>query len=140
MHRRWNPAAPTVLVADDDPAARDFLNHVLADAGYNVRSAMDVAAATRCLLLPGIAAAVVDMLFVNSDGRSGLDLLRLARSNPNLEKIPVIVVTGFPLNHTVLAEIAELGAELWHKPFDPVALVQRLNGLLYATGAFGSGR
>ena len=95
---------------------------------------MSVPEATRHLLHPGLAAAVIDMLFVNSDGRSGLDLLRFIRAHPNIAHLPVLVVTGFPLNHTVTAEVEVLRAELWHKPFDPGALVQRLNGMVYATG------
>jgi CheY-like chemotaxis protein len=128
---KWNPVAPTVLVADDDPAMRRFLAHVLKDAGYNVRVAMDIREALDHLRLPGVTAAVVDMLFVNSNGMSGLDILRRIRGHAELAHIPVMVFTGFPLNPQVVNEVSALRGELWHKPVDPAFLVQRLHDLLY---------
>jgi DNA-binding response OmpR family regulator len=131
MRSKWNPLAPIILVADDDPAMREFVAHVLTEAGYNVRVAMDIPRAIEWLHLPGVSAAVLDMLFVNSDGRSGLDVLRYIRTLPNLQQVPVLMVTGFPLNHSVVAEVQALRGELWHKPIDPAFLVQRLHDLLY---------
>lgn len=131
MRSKWNPLAPVILVADDDPAMREFAAHVLSDAGYNVRVAMDIPQAIACLRLPGVSAAVLDMLFVNSDGRSGLDVLRFIRASPNFEHVPVVILTGFPLNHSVIAEVQALRGELWHKPVDAAFLVQRLHDLLY---------
>lgn len=49
------------------------------------------------------ATAIVDMLFVNSGGRSGLDVLRFIREDAGLRHLPIIVLTGFPLNHEVVA-------------------------------------
>jgi DNA-binding response OmpR family regulator len=119
-----------VVVADDDPDMRRFLRDLLNHRGYDVITAMDVREAMKHLRRSDVAAAVVDMLFVNSAGCSGLDVLRYVRNSPRLMLLPVIVLTGFPLNGTVLREIEALGGELWHKPFDPFALVDRLNGLL----------
>jgi DNA-binding response OmpR family regulator len=119
-----------VVVVDDDPDMRRFLRDLLNHRGYDVITAMDVREALKCLRRPDVAAAVVDMLFVNSGGYSGLDLLRFVRTSPRLAQLPVLVLTGFPLNRAVTREIDALGGELWHKPFDPFALVARLNGLL----------
>jgi hypothetical protein len=41
------------------------------------------------------------------------------------------MLTGFPLNQSVIAEVQVLRAELWHKPIDPAFLVQRLHDLVY---------
>jgi len=131
MRSRWNPLAPAVLVADDDPQMRGFVAHVLRDAAYNVQTAMDIPQAIKYLHRPGIALAVLDVLFVNSNGQSGLDALKFMRTHPHLEKVPALVLTGFPLNHSVVEEIQELGGELWHKPVDPAFLVQRVHDLVY---------
>ena len=130
MHKA-NPNAPAVLVADDDPDIRTFISHVLTDAGYQTRTAMDVLSAVGCLRSSAFAAVILDMLFVNSNGRSGLDLLHYIRSKPELKGLPVIILTGFPLNHTVVEEVESLGADLWHKPFDDTLLVQRLSHLIF---------
>ena len=129
MHA-WDQASPTLVVVDDDPDMRRFLRDLLNHRGYNVVTAMDIHEAMKHLRRPDVAAAVVDMLFVNSGGYSGLDLLRFVRNSSRLARLPVIVLTGFPLNGMVVREIEALSGELWHKPFDPYALVHRLNGLL----------
>jgi DNA-binding response OmpR family regulator len=131
MRSKWNPLAPAVLVADDDPQIRGFVAHVLRDAAYNVHTAMNVPEAIKCLHRPDIALAVLDVLFVNSGGQSGLDALRFMRTHPHLEKVPALVLTGFPLNHAVVEAIQALGGELWHKPVDPGFLVQRVHDLVY---------
>src|SRR5262245_31102391 len=127
MRHSWNPLGPVIVVADDDPGMRGLLGRLLTDAGFSVRIAMDVPEAIEYLRHPAVAAAVLDMLFVNSDGRSGLDVLRYLRGQSSTEQLPVIILTGFSLNRSVVAEIETLRGELWHKPFDTSMLVQRLN-------------
>lgn len=127
---RSGPLRPGVVAADDDPAMRALIGHALTDAGYLPLTAMDVREAKHQLRRPGVAAAIVDMLFVNSGGRSGLDVLRFIREEPGLRHLPVIVLTGFPLNHDVVAEVESHHAELWHKPVDLGHLTMRLDELL----------
>jgi two-component system phosphate regulon response regulator PhoB len=121
-----------VVVADDDPAMRALISHALTDSGYRPYTAMDVREAIDQLRHPGVAAAIVDMLFVNSGGRSGLDVLRFIRENPGLRHLPIIVLTGFPLNHEVVAEIESRHAELWYKPVDVGHITMRLDDILQA--------
>jgi len=129
---RPGPIRPGVVAADDDPAMRALISHALTDAGYRPYTAMDVREALDQLRRPGVAAAIVDMLFVNSGGRSGLDVLRFIREDPGLQHLPVIVLTGFPLNHEVVAEIESRHAELWHKPVDVGHITMRLDEILQA--------
>jgi DNA-binding response OmpR family regulator len=70
------------------------------------------------------------MLFVNSAGRSGLDVLRHVRSTAGLKDVPVVVLTGFTLNQAIVAEVESLRGELWTKPMSPRALVERLTALV----------
>ena len=93
---------------------------------------MDIAQAMDALVSPRFVAVVLDMLFVNSAGRSGLDVLRHIRTTPHLKDLPVIVLTGFLLNNAVREEVESLGAEFWSKPISPRALVERLNALVAA--------
>jgi DNA-binding response OmpR family regulator len=131
MRTRFGPAKPVVVVADDDPDIRRLLSHVLSEAGYDVTTAMDLYEAMDLVRAPGVAAVILDMLFVNSGGRSGLDLLQFIRSQPHLKDLGVIVITGFSLNHTVVTQINAHRAELWHKPVDPIDLVQRVHHLVH---------
>ena len=122
--------APSFFVADDDPAMRLLLSHALRDAGYTAYTAMDISEAMGQVLRRGVTAAIIDMLFVNSGGRSGLDLLRFIRRHTGVSDLPVIVLTGLALNQTVMAEIEEYGGELWHKPVDPIEIMDRLGRLV----------
>jgi len=136
MKRKSPPDGPVVVVADDDASMRDFLKHVLTEAGYVPRAAEDVIEAVDKLKQPGVAAAILDMIFVNTKGYSGMDLLQYIRKDEQIGNMPVIVMTGFPINAQTLAKIKELRSELWRKPFDPGELVERLNALvLRAEGA-----
>jgi two-component system phosphate regulon response regulator PhoB len=136
MKRKSPPDGPVVVVADDDAGMRDFLKHVLTGAGYVPRAAEDVIEAVDKLKQPGVAAAILDMIFANTKGYSGMDLLQYIRQDEQIGNMPVIVMTGFPINAQTLAKIKELRSELWRKPFDPAELVERLNVLmLRAEGA-----
>lgn len=135
MRHKNAPAGPVVVVADDDPSMREFLKHVLTEAGSEARVAMDVIEAIDKLKQPSVSAAILDMLFVNSAGYSGMDLLEFIRHDEQLAHVPVIVITGFPINAQEVAKIKNLGAELWHKPFDPAELVERLHVLMLQGGS-----
>ena len=127
---RGDPDKPLVVVADDDPTMRHLFTRALSDAGYQVLVAMDVPEAMELLLSPGVRAAVLDMLFVNSAGRSGLDLLEFIRQDSLLTTLPVIVVTGFVLNPAITRQVEALQAEVWQKPFEVLHLAKRLDELL----------
>ena len=120
---------PVVVLADDDPFVRTLFSRALKNGGYRVRTAMDIMQAMTRLSEGPVFAAIVDMLFVNSAGLSGLDLLRWIRVQDRLKEIPVLLVTGFALNKTVTAEVEKWRGELWHKPLHLHALLQRLNTL-----------
>ena len=130
--RRTQSQKRTVLVVDDDPSVRRLLNRALREGGFRVHAVMDIARAMDALVTPRFDAVVLDMLFVNSAGRSGLDVLRHIRATPHLKDLPVIMLTGFLLNKAIREEAASLGAELWSKPVSPRALVERLNALVAA--------
>jgi CheY-like chemotaxis protein len=129
---------PPVLVADDDPGIRKLLGQALDHGGYLALPARDVREAIDFLRVPGCVAAIIDMLFVNSGGMSGLDILRFIRSDAHHKDLPVMMVTGFSLNRNVLAEIEKQHAQLWNKPFDPdylvTALRQRVDGRISVAG------
>ena len=129
MARKQSPRR-TVLVVDDDPSVRRLLDRALRKGEFHVHAVMDIGGAMDALVTRRFVAVVLDMLFVNSAGRSGLDVLRHIRSTPLLKDLPVVVLTGFVLNKAIVAEVESLGAELWSKPISPRALVERLNTLV----------
>lgn len=121
---------PVVIVADDDPTMRRVFSRALVATGYQVLLAMNVEEAMEYLRYPNVRAVVLDMLFVNSGGKSGLDVLEFIRSEQSLGDLPVIVVTGFPLNRSVTQRVEGLRAEIWSKPFELAKLTERVGELV----------
>jgi signal transduction histidine kinase/CheY-like chemotaxis protein len=81
---------PTVLVIDDDPAARDLLQRTLVRDGYHVLTA---AGGARGLELARAARPQVITLDVMMPSMDGWEVLGRLKTDPELRDIPVIMVT-----------------------------------------------
>jgi CheY-like chemotaxis protein len=80
----------TVLVVDDDAAAREYVRDVLEKAGYSVREAADGQTALQAVQKAMPACIVLDLVM---PGLSGFDTLRaLRKEHPDLA--PVVVLTS----------------------------------------------
>lgn len=90
--RRLMTAAPTVLVVDDDDAIREALAEVLSDEGYSVVTRRDGAEALSYLKAGHRPKAIIlDLWMPQMDGWR---LRRELLADPELEKIPVVVLTA----------------------------------------------
>jgi len=108
-----------ILVVDDAKVVRDLAKKALAPLGaavteatngYNALFAMEKS-------LPDLLVLDVKMPIMD-----GLELLTMMRSNPTLERVPVVMLTS-PADHASLPRIAELGVSaVLQKPFGPEAL------------------
>ena len=94
--------AQCVLLVEDDPALRRYLEVVLQRAGYAVASAGDGLEAMKFLLSARIDVIVTDALMPNLDG---YELCRFVRSSGHLAHLPVILLSALdPKNSTDEAE------------------------------------
>lgn len=84
-----NPGT-TILVVDDDEAARNLLQKLLNKAGYSVVMAADGASAIQLARELQPAVITLDVMMGGMDGWSVLDKLK---SDPDLADIPVIMQT-----------------------------------------------
>jgi CheY-like chemotaxis protein len=115
----------TVLVVDDDPAVHEVLSATLAREGYRLLHARDGAEALDILRKTPPDIVTLDVMMPKIDGWSVLGMMK---SDPELERIPVIMLT--------IVDDRNLGyslgaAEYMTKPIDRarlVALVQRFAG------------
>jgi CheY-like chemotaxis protein len=81
-----------ILVVDDDRDVRDTLAAVLGDEGYHVRCAENGAQALAAILHgPKPAAIVLDLIM---PVMSGWELLEAVRSDAELSRIPVVVLSA----------------------------------------------
>jgi len=115
---------PFVLVVDDHPETREMLERVLTLEGIRVRTAGSVLRAVEALHdgSPRPALIVTDLMMPQT---SGWDFLKHLRGEPDLQALPIIVITG-----AEPGEGEELADVVLRKPFDPLHLVETIRPLL----------
>ena len=122
----------TLLIIDDSAAVREELVQILtAEGNFDVfLEAPDGAAGLKILSDPARAVDVV-CCDLNMPGMDGYQFLRMARANPSLMNIPVVMVTS----ETDVGDVVkafELGAnDFISKPFIPSILRARLMNMLH---------
>ena len=118
-----------VLLVEDDPALRRYLEIVLQRAGYEVASAGDGLEAMKFLLNDKVDVVVTDALMPNLDG---YELCRFVRSSEHLAHLPIILLSALdPKNSTDEAE--QVDAFL-AKPVSPEDLLNRISEILATKG------
>ena len=80
-----------MLLVEDDPALRRYLEVVLERAGYSVVSAGDGLEAMKSLLVSRVDVIVTDALMPNLDGYG---LCRFVRNSRQLAHLPIILLSA----------------------------------------------
>lgn len=106
-----------VLLVEDDPALRRYLEVVLQRAGYRVLPAGDGLEAMKFLLVETVDVIVTDALMPNLDG---YELCRFVRSSP-LAHLPIILLSALDPRNTT-DESEQVNAFL-AKPVSPEDLL-----------------
>lgn len=121
----------TILVLEDEPDLLDVVTRMLSEMGYRVLLAGDEAAARRWLQ----SDETVDLLLsdiVISGLRQGPDIVRdLLELQPAL---PVIYMSGFPINEVAIAALPGAGNPILAKPFSRGQLANRVRAVLDSAG------
>jgi DNA-binding response OmpR family regulator len=106
-------AANTVLICEDDPNLRTLVRLALGD-GYRYFEAPDGQSALALARRTHPHLVVLDLML---PGRSGLDVLAELRSDDDLAKTPVLVISAWSDSDKAALEA---GADRFvAKPFDP---------------------
>jgi two-component system chemotaxis response regulator CheY len=112
---------------------RRIIKNLLHDLGYqNVTEADDGNTA-----LPLLRSGKFDLLITdwNMPGMHGLELLRQVRSDPNLAKLPVLMLTAEAKREQIV-EAAQAGVDGYViKPFTAVTLKEKIDKILAARAA-----
>ncbi len=134
-----SPAAhrPVVLVVDDEPSVRTFLRRYLGQGGYAVTEAQDVDTALNALDREPVDAVVLDVRLPDPMGwgRTGLEVLAFIRLHAAYSRLPVLILTGHPLEPEEQELIRRHRADLFLKPDGYSLLLKRLDGLTAVPGA-----
>lgn len=116
---------PTVLVVDDEPALRDFLEDLLKMERYRVITAKSVEEALTEIEQRKIDVVVSDIVM---PGKSGFDLL--VEIKDKYPHIPVILITGFSGKYSPQDIIAAGADGYFVKPFHNTELTFTLRRVL----------
>jgi two-component system, chemotaxis family, chemotaxis protein CheY len=125
---------PTVLIVDDENTVRSFLKAYLEDAGYEVCEAGDVDSALTALDAGPVDAVVLDVRMPDPMGwgRTGLEVLAFIRLHGAYAALPVMILTGHPLDPEEHQLLRRHRAHLFQKPDGYRMLLQRLDQLTAA--------
>jgi len=123
-----------ILVADDEQDCIDFVQETLVDTPYQVLSAMDGEEALKVAREQRPHLIILD---VQMPKRDGFAVFAELRSDENLAKIPVIMLTGIAERTGMKFSGADMGQYVGSqpdayvdKPIEPVVLKQTINRLL----------
>ncbi len=110
---------PAVLLVEDEPAVRRFVEAALEDLGIALHMTDNVAQAIAWLEAAPFALVLTDLML---HGASGRDLVRHLQRQPGLGGGPRVAVLSAGLAEPVRAELLQLGA--WRMLDKPVPLAQ----------------
>jgi CheY-like chemotaxis protein len=114
-----------ILIVEDDADLRTVEAEVLGADGYEVRTAADGIEALEAIEATGTPALI--LLDLRMPRLSGWDLAARLRADPELSRVPIVVVAA---HYAIADEAAALGARAWlHKPVsieDLLSAVQRI--------------
>ena len=117
----------SVLVADDNADIRELVAFKLEQAGFDVTSVADGAAALDAIRANPPRLAVLDVMM---PGLSGIDVLRQVRADESLGAVRIILLTARSRDLDVDAGFASGADDYVIKPFSPKELVHRVTVLL----------
>jgi DNA-binding response OmpR family regulator len=123
--------ARTVLVVDDDPDIRDLVTMKIASAGFDVRTAADGEAA-----LAAARAFMPDLVLLDRmmPGLDGLQVCRMLRADPDLDRTLVLMLTAKARESDVRDGFAAGADGYITKPFSPCELLARVEWALRPRG------
>lgn len=118
----------SVLVVEDEPYLASMLTHVLANEGFDVRTAKnrgEIVAEFRRQPPPDLV--LLDVTLPDADG---FDVLLRVREHPRLKDLPVVMLTAKATRDAVLKGLAGGADGYITKPFEIDVLVKAVNVVL----------
>ncbi|HEV2036388.1 MAG TPA: response regulator [Candidatus Dormibacteraeota bacterium] len=117
----------TVVIADDEPSMRLLVHATIESDDYKVVEAADGDQAWSLIQQTKPSLVLLD---VQMPGRSGLEILRLIKSDPILKPTRVILLTAEDHEADIEAGLMA-GADFYlTKPFSPLDLITRVDEAL----------
>ena len=123
-----NPSAPRFLVVDDFSTMRRIVRGLLKEIGFDdVEEADDGVAALAKLKSQPFDFVICD---IGMPIMSGIDLLRMVRTDAALRHIPMLMVTAEARKEDIVLAVQNGAAGYLVKPFTKAALEERVKKAL----------
>lgn len=120
-------ASHRILIVDDEPLNRDYLEQELEDRGYRVVTAADGRQALELVAADPPDLILLDVVMPRMDG---IEVCRRLKDDPETRLIPIIIMTALTAREDRVKGI-EVGADdFLTKPVDEQELHGRINGAL----------
>ncbi len=132
--RRPDGRPVRVLVVDDEPTLAELVTLALRYEGWDVRSALDGAAAVRAAREFKPDAVVLDVMLPDFDG---IEVLRRVRAE--VDGLPVLFLTAKDSVEDRIAGLTAGGDDYVTKPFSVEEVVLRLRALMRRAGVSDGG-
>lgn len=112
---------PLILVVDDDAPTLALMRSILSKFGFDSREAGTGWAAVESATRDAPDLVLLDK---NMPGMSGSEVIRALRAEPSLRQVPILILSGEPVQPDELHVLGANGAV--QKPFDIPALVEQI--------------
>jgi two-component system, OmpR family, response regulator MtrA len=116
-----------IVVADDDADIRDLVGFKLRQAGHDVETVEDGAAAVAAAQAVRPDLVILDVMM---PGMGGLDATRALRLDPALARVPVILLTARAQESDIEQGFGAGADDYVVKPFSPRELASRVAAVL----------
>ncbi|MGE5850918.1 MAG: HD-GYP domain-containing protein [Candidatus Methylomirabilota bacterium] len=121
------PGRSRILVVDDNPVNRQFLEDELTDEGYLVSSAEDGEDALQKVAAESPDLILLDVMMPRLDG---YETCRRLKSDSRTILIPVVMVTALTATHERIKGIEAGADDFLSKPYNRLELLTRVRSLL----------
>lgn len=116
-----------ILIAEDEPAILDPVSFILERAGWRVEAVTDGEAALNSVRQRRPRLLLLDIMLPR---RSGLDVLKVVRAEPELAGIPVLILTARGQSHDRQLALDLRADGFITKPFANDAVLDEVRRLL----------
>ena len=116
-----------ICIIEDEGTIREIYQTALEDAGYQIVTARDVEEGLMVLMAEKPDLALIDLSMPKKDG---ITLMKEMQADPELAKIPVIILTNFGTDE-MIEKVRDLPSEFFllkaqYQPKDVVRIVKEV--------------